>query len=92
MNAEPRWVMHIPVISTKHMPKPSSLVLFEGPVATYPEGGFAYLPDDPMIEAWTIPILAWLRDFVDEEANWVRFDCDADVIDGLPTYDWGEFR
>lgn len=24
----------------------------------------------------------------EHECEWIRFDCDADPIDGLPTYDW----
>jgi hypothetical protein len=90
MNTKHMWTMHIPVISTQHMPSTHSLVSFEGLAATYPEGGFVYLPDDPDKDMWTVPILAWLREHLGSDANWIRFDCDADVIYELPTYDWKE--
>ncbi len=92
MNTKPMWVMTIPVISTQHMPSTHSLVSFEGLAATYPGGGFVYLPDDPVDDVWTIPILTWLRDLYGDEANWLRFDADADVVDELPTYDWREYE
>lgn len=90
MNIKPLWVMHVPVISTAHMPATNSLRDFSSSVcAPYAEGGFLYLPDDPEIgELWTAPILDWVREHFGEDANWVRFDCDADVIEGLPVFDW----
>lgn len=94
MKNDPLWAMHLPVISTDHMPSRDALRNLASAgarCALYDEGGFAYLPDTPSdTEAWTEPVLAWLREHFDDHSNWVRFDADADVIDGLPIYNWGE--
>ena len=95
MNFEPYWVMHVPVISTAHMPGTMALRLLAErgtPCAIITdENGFVYLPYDPFEDAmWTVPIRAWLKKHFGDDADWVRFDCDADTIDGLPTFDWSE--
>lgn len=86
----PRWVMHMPVISTAHMPNSKALEGWNASTcATYAEGGFVYLPDDvPAGLLWTIPIKVWLMKHFGGDANWVRFDADGEEIPDLPTYDW----
>lgn len=89
--SRPDWVMTVPVISTAHMPRPDSLEKFsDSVVAVYEDGGFLYLPTNPPKDTWTIPIDAWLTANFGEDQSWVRFDCDADVIEGLPVYNWSE--
>lgn len=96
MSTKPDWVMTVPVISTAHMPSSDAIVDLiiskSAACAVYDdEGGFVCLPDDPMDEAqWTAPILTWLKQNFGDDSNWVRFDCDAQVIGGLPTYDWSQ--
>lgn len=94
MSTKPAWVMTIPVISTVHMPKSYALdMLPNSRRALTPEGGFLLLYDDPapgeiVSDAWTVPIGRWLHKEFGWQHDWVRFDCDADVIEGLPVYDW----
>lgn len=91
MSPTPMWVMTVPVISTAHMPKSYSLKMFkDSVVAVYEGGGFLYLPDNPEHDMWTVPILNWLREVQGPDANWIRFDCDADIEEGLPVYEWSE--
>lgn len=85
--SKPMWVMHIPVISTQHMPSSDALEKVRNtPCATYDSGGFLWLDCDA--EDWTAPILVHLRTYFD--GNWVRFDADADIVEGLTVYEWSE--
>lgn len=78
----------IPTISTAHLPYSSVLLDLKADtkvcVAHYPEGGFVYVAD---IEgrAWLAPIVEWAQR---NAYQWVQFDRDGDVYDGLPVYDW----
>lgn len=85
------WVMSVPVISTAHLPAPNTLATWQGtPVALTPDGGFLYIPNG-YDNDWLEPIKDWLLKHGydwDSTSVWVRFDSDADVIEGLPTYPW----
>lgn len=90
----PLWVMSVPVISTAHLPAPNTLATWQNtPVALTPDGGFLYMPSNSDDNDWLEPIKNWLRCHgydVDNITVWVRFDRDADVIEGLPTYPWAQ--
>lgn len=97
--SRPLWVMRVPVISTAHLPTldaldrweftPKALVSLDG-------GGFLLVPDvyvEDILEEghWMEPIQDWLLkhgyDWLTSTV-WIRFDRDADVIEGLPTFPW----
>lgn len=93
----------IPVISTAHIDLATNNALDLdaarwGAGANFAGCGYFLFLDEPQdydgapVPQCLIDIRNWLR--AQEEAGtvdncrWVRLDCDADTIDGLPTYDW----
>lgn len=89
----------IPVISTAHLTKEVAQLLTdkgdENPhisCAAWQYGYFLYLDEPEIPEGGAdiqclIDIRDWLRRNRFSDC-WVRLDCDADAVDGLPTYDW----
>jgi hypothetical protein len=104
---EQRWVMdaatsqreivHVPVISTGHLPHSvyedleEAISSRERAGAVWQHGAWVFVPEDdpdngseddaPELRA----VFAWCRE---RGFDWVRFDQDADAVDGLPTWDW----
>lgn len=93
----------IPVISTAHITEEVAKQLRRNPYrwcagTAFSDYGFFLFLDDPTPERGdTVPqclldILDWRmkleREGKLDNSRWVRLDCDADPVDGLPTYDW----
>jgi len=79
------YVMHIPVLSTCHLPSStepehSGLVCAEYDIGRFVCTLTEHSPD------WFKPIRAWARR-EHPESNWIRFDADGDTVD-LPVYGW----
>lgn len=88
----PLWMMHLPVLSTRHMPGPLALAKLRDTsdlsVAEYAEGGFVALPTLAECQgelAWLHPIVAWSAP---QLFDWIRFDSIGQTIDTLPKYKW----
>lgn len=91
------WIMHVPVLSTIHMPGPyePERLSHQGdfPVALLDDGMFIYVgseADGNVYEgysAWLAPISRWL-DKQRLPDRWVRFSGHGDEIEDLPKFDW----
>lgn len=94
-------VVRMPVISTAHLTKEvAEILLKQGndnpwvPCANWEYGHFLYLDDPEAREGEDeadITCLYAIRDWLREQGftdSWVRLDCDAEPVEGLPTYDW----
>lgn len=91
----PLWQRRILDISTAHMRPETRELLTRTPVAEWPVAGYhgpygflIYCHDEDV--DGTIPpdlwhVIEWARR--EHRADYVLLDCDADVIDGLPTFD-----
>lgn len=90
-----RWVLHIPVLSTAHVPGPDALdelALIADASAISPDGTIRFYRLD-MFDPYTN--YPWLKPIVDRDRpqvnymqyRWIRFDKDGDVIPELPVYD-----
>ena len=84
---EPRWVMHVPVLSTLHLPGPAGFeaLRIQGDSLTS-EGDLTmvcYMVD--CLGGWQERIADWVWETFED--NWVRFDPDGDVIPELPTFE-----
>lgn len=100
MNAHteaPRWVMNVPVLSTAHLPpelvnEPQALG-FNGPGGLYIVpmiAGFMVFNDDSQIsedQELPLPLRDVLKWAIERDFEWVRFDRDGDLIEGLRTYE-----
>ena len=84
--SKPKWIMRVPVISTAHMPYYDALEKLDCVKALTQEGGFVWVGEDLEEDHWLKPIAAWL--LAHGFDHWVRFDADADTVDGLPTFEW----
>lgn len=85
------------VLSTSHVTEEtkdlldSDLPLDQWPVSGGPYGDYGWFmyahedPDDEKIPAELRVVFAFARA---NGCDNVLFDCDADQVDGLPTYDW----
>jgi hypothetical protein len=76
-------------LSTAHMPSSDALEEIK-PItscATNEYGGFVWVGQEELssLPAWLRPICRWAKA---GKAEWVRFDCDAPVVDKLPKFDW----
>lgn len=96
----PDWMMSVPVLSTAHVSKATDdFIMMERDstpwmrCANYDMGYFISVPDSDLAtcpkEMPPAPqdlkdIWAWARA---RDHDWVRLDSNAEVIDGLPTYD-----
>lgn len=93
----------IPVISTAHIDLATNSLLDRNPAqfgagASYEGCGyFLYLDEPQSYDGHEVPqclldIRDWLRKCEAtgelDNCRWVRLDCDADSIEGLPTYNW----
>lgn len=88
-------MMASPIMSTAHLDQATSELLQQsggslpwGTVATYPEGFFLLLMDNPdaSIPKCIVDIHQWQKS---QGLNgWVRLDRDWDCVDGLPVYEW----
>ena len=94
-------VLRVPVISTAHLTREVAGILESKgndnpwvPCAEWEYGFFLYLEDPEAREEESeadITCLYAIRDWLREQGFkdcWVRLDCDADKVEGLPTYDW----
>ncbi|OHX11548.1 hypothetical protein BI347_17980 [Chromobacterium sphagni] len=101
--AEPRWTMTLPVLSTSHIRKQTKAWLqinvggwVELAYAEYSHGFFIALGEadtDPAQQFPDHPDLQGIASWVKANypaATWVRLDADGDVVDSLPSYDWEE--
>lgn len=83
-------VMHIPVVSTAHMPGPQALDEFRdsNTVAAYinPYGGILWVgQEDPEdLPEWLRPVREWARA---RGYEWIRFDADAEEQRDLPKFE-----
>lgn len=95
------WIMHVPVLSTIHMPGPyePERLSHQGdfPVAfnNADDGMFIYIGrEDDGLEyegdnAWLAPISRWLDQHPKWDGRWVRFSGDCgDEVDELPKFNW----
>ena len=58
-------------------------------LATYEHGAFFYVPDPSDIHPDTPPGLAAVLKYARHQGcNLVLLDCDGDIVDGLPVFDW----
>jgi hypothetical protein len=89
------WEMNTPVLSTAHI-LPATLKHLEGVAgnAKYPSGIFVFVGFDHP-DVWDAfpdmkAIMVWLRENYGENETWIRFDCDAEVMEELCDYspDW----
>lgn len=89
------WSMQVPVLSTGHISRDTSLLLEVNPAALhgivtcapYSSGWFLLFhtevePDQADLRA----IREWV--FQQGPDRWCRLDQDGDMVDGLPGYDW----
>ena len=80
----------IPTVSTNHMPGPtaiSDLMALEVPAAAWMYGGFVLVTQEIVVTeetAWLKPLNDWA---LKHGFSWVRFDCDGDEVDELPTFE-----
>ena len=88
MKAE--WTMEIPVISTRHVPSVEAMQELDSEHAAYEYGCFVWL-GLPDVEfngpEWLKKVADWLWLNYPGQ-SWVRFDCDADEIDELESWEW----
>ena len=91
-----RWVLHIPVLSTAHVPGPDALdelALIADASAISSDGTIRFYRLDVfqsyMSQLWLKPIVDWIKTKIPIQgpARWIRFDMDGDVIPELPVYD-----
>jgi len=84
------WNMCIPVINWSHVPSTSDVGDL-GDLAWDSRGEFVivYVRDEipGQSRTWIHPLIDWLRANYGQDAAWVRFDPDGDIIAGLPRYD-----
>jgi hypothetical protein len=80
---KPDFVMTVPSISKQHLPVLTRSVLQNMYCAEYPDGYFVYIDDEPEKDDWMLPIRQWLRREFPRQ-NWVRFDCDGELMTELP--------
>lgn len=93
-------VLSMPVISTCHLDKATNARLTaegdENPWITCAEheyGYFMHLNEVPEDAPKCLrDISQWLKDNGHGAAAWVRLDQAADMMHGLPAYDWGTGR
>lgn len=88
------WTMHIPVISTAHMPhSQAAFEIQDTTVAAYPEGAFVRVSFEEAFtnDEWLRPVRDWLSKTSLSDC-WVRFDRDGDIVPGLPMFDWAAER
>jgi len=87
----PEWIMTVPVLNTEHLPSADPFD-DEWFVAITRDGFFVYCGDDPQDwedAPWFQKILEWVQSKpLDRDVEWVRFDPDGDLIEGLPRYEW----
>jgi hypothetical protein len=86
------WQMQVSVISTAHMPSPDPDFGKEyvwAPVNYEAHVTFMVLIEDLDENApeWLIKLNEGMRNKGFAPA-WVRFDCNAHIIEGLPTFKW----
>lgn len=93
------WVMHVPVLSTKHLtfgtmnaeikdlqgPGGLFTVSFLGGFLVYVGGNGEDLEGDPEIPPDLIACLKWAREHGYDE--WIRFDSHGTVVEELPRYE-----
>jgi len=84
--------MHIPVISTAHVPDSAALDRLRDDmpqvtIAGYDCGWFVRTAQIEFKDshAWMAPIAKWAQANV---YDWIRLDADGDVVEGLEVYDW----
>lgn len=77
--------MHVPVISTAHLPGDSAIADLGVLHAAYEYGYFVWVDVDNDTD-WFVKVREWAKDNAPE--GWVRFDSDADPVPELPTYNW----
>lgn len=92
------WVMIVPVISTAHLPS-RDLEYFETEslalISDSGETSIIYIgPADNVYEyAGDFPSIVKVAEWAHSahpECEWVRLDCDADTIEGLPQFEDGD--
>ena len=77
--------MTVPVISTAHLPGNFAVADLGVLYAKYAYGYFVWMdPDNDT--AWFVKIREWAEAHAPD--GWVRFDCDADPVPELTTYNW----
>lgn len=87
-------IMKIPSISTGHLTQHVAAKLTErrdsNPwtiCAAYEYGYFLYVDDlGDLAPQCLKDIREWLME--NHEPGWIRLDCDAPAVEGLPLYDW----
>lgn len=97
------WEITMPVISTAHIKQETSAWLTNQKnryivAAKYPEGFFVSILDDmydlgetelrityPEVPTELMNTLLWAHR---KGYYWVRLDCDGDIIEELPTFEW----
>jgi hypothetical protein len=86
----------MPVISTAHLDEQTAAAMSaqgsKSPwctVVSWEYGFFAYLEELVMTDTpkCLVEVCEWLAEEGYTDC-WVRFDCDAAPVEGLPTYDW----
>ena len=81
----PIETMTVPVISTAHLPSSTAVEDLGVLHAKYKYGYFVWM-DESEHEPWYATIREWAKHHASDE--WVRFDCDADPVPELTTYNW----
>lgn len=92
------WIMRAPVISTRHLNQKVVKDLAADPpgfnelsglfVLPAPDGLLVYASDIQEINDLPDELQACLRWSITHGFEWLRFDADGDVIEGLQTFDW----
>ena len=90
-------IMRVLVLSTAHLTAEEGRARgddFPCPCAEWEHGFFCYVADysewgnaEEMEAAWP-SLMACAKFAAQHKLDWVRFDCDADTVDGLEAYDW----
>ena len=81
----PIEIMTVPVISTAHLPSSTAVEDLGVIHAKYAYGYFVWM-DESEHEHWYATIREWAE--AHAPYGWVRFDCDADPVPELTTYNW----
>ena len=81
----PIETMIVPVISTAHLPSRTAVEDLGVLHAKYAYGCFVWM-DESEHEHWYATIREWAEAHAPD--GWVRFDCDADPVPELTTYNW----
>lgn len=92
MTSKIDWEMRVAVISDRHMPQGFDPANLDGPVYFDDPMGWAVMVSIDDLDChngveWLKAVKGGLPQCSDGASyNWVRFDPDADVIEGVPVY------